>query len=587
MMQRALPSVGRMVLGLRPCVIAARACSSGQRVEAKLSTRQSPEEGIVVISPHTGIDVVQKTITEYLWQRVGEWPDRRAVTCTVSGISYSYKELRELCGRFACSLLSDERLGLQRGDVVGLMLHNSADYPVVFHGAIEAGMVVSATNPSFTVGEIYRQMTAANAKVLVTSDEYLANAVEVQKNTPSCKQIIVVQSPNSNISVKGFIPYSDLISRPAQFKNLETSEPINLRSTVVLPFSSGTEGLPKGVMISHKCLVSSMCMVEHPDVLARHSDDPSYQDVVLGVLPLYHIFGMNGIMNVCLHMGRHNVFVPKFEPASFISAIRKYKPTILYLVPPLLLYLAKHPGITKEDMASFKQIVSGAATASPPIIEAFLERAGRDDIDFREGYGLTETAGVATLLPTNARHKIGSCGLLVPFTEARVIDSSGKGQKSHQQGELLIRGPQIMEGYVNNEEATRKTVDSDGWLHTGDVAYYDDNGYFYIVDRIKELIKVKGSQVSPTELEAVLRLCPGVADVAVVGKPDDRSGELPAAFVVKSQEHESLSERDIHDWMEDKVATFKRLSGGVRFVDSIPKSPSGKVLRRELVKMLH
>ncbi|XP_071441207.1 uncharacterized protein [Hetaerina americana] len=561
--------------------------AAGFGYKGRLLTRESPSEGIVVLSPH-GINIYDKTLTEYQWQRIGEWENRKAVTCAVTGISYSYKELRELCQRFASSLLAPTEeggLGMKKGDVIGIMMQNGPDYPVVFHGAIEAGLVVTTANPSFTVGEISRQLSIANAKILVSSYGFLENAIAAVKDSHSCSHIIVVDNPKVDGDLQGCISYSRLISSPAQLKYLDSKGEINLRSTVVLPFSSGTEGLPKGVKLSHMNLVSSMCMVQHPEVLARHSDDPMYQDVVLGVLPLYHIFGMNAVMNVCLNMGRHNVFIPKFEPATFLNAIRKYKPTILYLVPPLLLYLAKHPGVTREDLSSFCQIVSGAATASPPVIKAFLERAGRDDIDFREGYGLTETAGVSALLPPRALGKIGSCGLLTPFTEGRVVDGTGKGLKSHEKGELLLKGPQVMEGYLNDEKATRNTLDADGWLHTGDIAYYDDEGFFYIVDRMKELIKVKGNQVSPTELEAILRQCPGVGDVAVVGVPDDRSGELPAAFVVRGPGSE-VTERDVHAWMSPRAAAFKQLAGGVRFIDAIPKSPSGKVLRRELVRML-
>lgn len=566
--------------------------SAAARGGPRLRTRESTEEGIVVLSPHTEVVCEKRTLTEHVWENMGEWEDKKAVTCSTTGVSYTYKELRELCRRFCCSLLApiaDGGVGMRRKDVIAILMPNSTDYPVVFHGAIEAGLTVSTANPSFTPGEVSRQLNSSKANVLVATFESLATAKEAIKDVPTCDRIIVIDNETHKADLRGCISYTALLSRSPNTEVCCPEIPMDLDSTVLLPFSSGTEGLPKGVMLSHKNLVSSICMVEHPDIIFPLSDDPNHQDKCLAVLPFYHIFGMNGLMNFSLRMGREIIVVPKFESTSFVKTIRKFKPSVVYLVPPLLLFLAKHPEVKEEDLSSIKQIICGAAPATKTIIESFLERAGRSDIDFREGYGLTETSGIASIMPKWAgMSKTGSCGCIAPMTEARIVDETGKGVGAFSKGELFIKGPQVMKGYLNNEKATKKTLDADGWLHTGDVAYFDEEGYLYIVDRVKELIKVKGSQVSPTEIEEIVHQCPGVADVAVVGIPDLRAGELPAAFVVRKNDDQGsqLKAEDINSWMSTRAAQFKQLAGGIRFIDFIPKSASGKVLRRELIQIV-
>ncbi|KAG8233460.1 hypothetical protein J437_LFUL010571 [Ladona fulva] len=558
-------------------------------------------------------------------------------TCSITGLSYTYQELRNRCHRFSRALVTppeDGGVGLQKGDVIALLMHNCPEYPLVFLGAIEAGVTVTTANPSFTAGEISRQLNMTKTRILVTKAAFLEKAGAAIQDVPSCNRIIVIDDLDSKCTANNCLSFTTLMSTFSNSGSVVHAEPLDLDSTVVLPFSSGTEGLPKGVELTHTNLVSAIQMAEHPEFI--DSADSEKQDVCLAVLPFYHIYGMNGLMNLSIRVGREIVAVPKFESTTFIDTIKKFKndkrktfkytflmdesdheltlrcwkcslrkqlgtgtvqrpfaglwvPSVVYLVPPLLLFLAKHPDVRAEDLASIRQVICGAAPATKTIIDAFLERAERKNVDFREGYGLTETSALGTLIPKWAgTFKTGSCGCLMPFTEARIVDSSGKGVGAFSKGELLIRGPQIMKGYLNNEEATKKTIDEDGWLHTGDIAYFDEDGFFYIVDRLKELIKVKGNQVSPTELEEILHQYPGVADVAVVGIPDLRAGELPAAFVVRTDDKQGsdLKAEDLHSFLSTKVAQFKQLLGGIRFLDSIPKSVSGKVLRRELLQIV-
>jgi len=308
----------------------------------------------------------------------------------------------------------------------------------------------------------------------------------------------------------------------------------------------------------------------------------AYQERVLSVLPFFHIYGFNGILNGVLSHGLHMITIPKFTPESYIECVIKYKPTFLFVVPSLLLFLASHPSVKPEHLSSIKEITCGAAPASKGLIDNFLQKAQKD-IRIRQGYGMTESAPVSlytrVTLPEN---KMGSTGQLVKGTQARIVSLiDGKDMGPHKSGELLIRGPQVMAGYLKNDKATKETIDEEGWLHTGDVAYYDEDEYFFIVDRTKELIKVKGNQVSPTELENLIMELKEVGDVAVVGIPDVLSGEIPRAFVVKRPGMD-ITEKAILNHVEKNVVAYKKLAGGVKFLDLIPRNPSGKVLRNEL-----
>ncbi|XP_023708323.1 4-coumarate--CoA ligase 1 isoform X3 [Cryptotermes secundus] len=354
----------------------------------------------------------------------------------------------------------------------------------------------------------------------------------------------------------------------------------NAEDTAVLPYSSGTTGFPKGVMLSHRNIVSN---------IAQHNDSPeistcepalgSHQDVLPVIMPFFHIYGISIMLLSKLAQGVKFVTLPRFEPNSFFKLLEEHQATVLYSAPPLILFLASHPGVRPKYLQSLRRVVYAAAPLGSLDVERFLRRAP-PNTDVLQGYGMTEAS------PSVSHTVIGSTnydsvGVPVPNTEMKIVDAETRTDLPQgEMGEICLRGPQVMKGYLNRPDATAEMIDRDGWLHTGDLGYYDKEGHFYVVDRLKELIKVKGFQVAPAELEEILRSHPDIDDAAVIGVPDERAGEVPRAFVVPKRSQ--ISEEDVKKYVAEKVSEYKQLKGGVKFLTSVPKSPSGKILRRLL-----
>jgi acyl-CoA synthetase (AMP-forming)/AMP-acid ligase II len=349
---------------------------------------------------------------------------------------------------------------------------------------------------------------------------------------------------------------------------------------VVLPYSSGTTGLPKGVMLTHRNLVANLCQING----AKDFDAFQERDCILAVLPLFHIYGMVVVLKLGLANGATIVTMPRFDFEEFLATTQKYKITNLPIVPPIVLAMVKSPIVDNYDLSSVRMVFSGAA----PLGEAQAkELQQRLQCEVRQGYGMTEASPVTHISPTRkgVPAKIASVGRVVPNSEVKIVDpATGEPVgRVHAEGELLIRGPHIMKGYLNNPDATAASIDPEGWYHTGDVGYVDEEGWFYIVDRTKELIKYKGMQVAPAELEALLLTHAAVLDVAVVRRPDEEAGEIPKAFVVLKPDPQSRATtgESIMTWVADRVSPHKRVRR-LEFVDQIPRSPSGKILRRLL-----
>jgi acyl-CoA synthetase (AMP-forming)/AMP-acid ligase II len=344
---------------------------------------------------------------------------------------------------------------------------------------------------------------------------------------------------------------------------------------VALPYSSGTTGLPKGVMLTHHNLVSEMCTVNgRPDIVF-----PDEQDTLLAFLPFFHIYGIVMFLTLAPWRGTTIVSTPRFELEHYLEMVQRYGVTYLHLVPPVVIALAKHPIVDKYDLSKAKWALSAAAPLGAPAAEAFTKRLGTQLI---QAYGMTEVSG-ATHVGSCAPGKVKptSGGTLLPNTECVVVDpASGESVPRGEQGEIWVRGPLIMRGYLGHADATAATIDADGWLHTGDVGYVDEDGDIFIVDRVKELIKYKGLQVAPAELEAILLGHPAVADAAVIPSPDEEAGEVPKAFVVVKT---PTPAEDIMAYVAARVAPHKRIRK-LQFTDAIPKSASGKILRRTLIE---
>nr|CAI5846908.1 unnamed protein product [Callosobruchus analis] len=445
--------------------------------------------GIIKSPVGTISPIPNQNLVEYLYSDMDEHIEEPATTCAVSGRSYTYGFLRMLINRCAQALLG--HCGLRQGDVIGLLLPNIPEYIIVCHGAMEAGIVVTFVNPLYTPDEIKRQFENAGVKMIVTVPLLLEVATTVGPQLPGYKSTLCIGGED------------DIANNVHGLENLLKAgheseiQGINPRELALLPYSSGTTGLPKGVMLSHYNLVANLVQVDHDAFRNLYTHDGS-RHKVLTVLPYFHIYGFNSIMNLILKSGGHLLSIPRFTPEDYIKALVEYRPTFLFVVPSLLLFLASHPAVTKEHLSSIEAIQSGAAPLSEAQLQKFREKVGRDDVLIRQGYGMTESSPVTFIMPRiTPPSKIGTIGVPVPSTEAKIISlTNGETLGTHESGELLVRGPQVMMGYLNNEQATSETIDEEGWLHTGDVAYYDEDAYFYIVDRCKELIKVKGNQVS-------------------------------------------------------------------------------------------
>jgi acyl-CoA synthetase (AMP-forming)/AMP-acid ligase II len=366
----------------------------------------------------------------------------------------------------------------------------------------------------------------------------------------------------------GATPYEALLANDGDPPEV----PIDAANDIVaLPYSSGTTGLQKGVMLTHRNLTSNLAQVTEV-----YKEDIGDDDVAIGILPFFHIYAMMVILNWILRNGASIVILPRFDLEQFLTVLSRYRVSIAHLVPPIVLALAKHPMVDKFEL-SLRWVFSGAAPLGVDLSEACARRLG---CMVFQGYGLTETSPATHLTPPDDRNRLGSVGFPVPGTECKVVDpATREALGPGKDGELWMRGPQVMKGYLNQPGATAAAIDSDGFFHSGDIGHADEDGYFYIVDRLKELIKYKGLQVAPAELEALLLTHPGVADAAVIPVPDEEAGEIPKAFVVTRGD---VTEDELKAFVASRVAPYKKIRIFEK-VDQIPKSPSGKILRRLLV----
>nr|CAH0105514.1 unnamed protein product [Daphnia galeata] len=363
-------------------------------------------------------------------------------------------------------------------------------------------------------------------------------------------------------------------------KNLD----INAKEDVfLLPHSSGTSGFPKSVMLTHFNMSSNAMQFLQPGGTNHQIATTNYQDTYICLLPFFHTYGVTLLMNTGFQTGAKLVTLPQFEVQSYLKSIDDHKPTAMHVVPPLATLLAQHPALKVESFSQTHTIFCGAAPMSVQTSVKLIERLNNPNLSLQEGYGLSETSPGVLMAPLG-NTRLGSCGAPISRSKAKVINHeiSDQALGPYQHGELYVSGPQVMKGYLNNPKATNEIIDEDGWVRTGDVAYYDDDGNFYIVDRLKELIKVKGLQVAPAELENILNSHPAVAEAAVIGIPDVQAGELPRAYVVRKPGMASVSDAEIQAFVDSKVSSHKQIKGGIEFRSAIPKNNMGKILRREL-----
>ncbi|ORX85161.1 acetyl-CoA synthetase-like protein [Basidiobolus meristosporus CBS 931.73] len=516
---------------------------------------------MIFTSKLPAIQVPSLDLFTFLLDSPKDIPESRPLLINgASGRSYTLSQLRSNSLAFGAGLAKD--YGVKRGDVLALFTPNITEYSTICLGAFAAGATVTTANPAYTAAELAHQLGQTKPKVIVTLSGLVGTVKQAMEIAQVELQIIL---------------YDMLVEKEVErpFERVKLTD----RDIAYICYSSGTSGKPKGVQLTHRNLVAN---VLQQSVLY----DDKEEVTILGVLPFFHIFGLCCILHTPLYKGMPVVTMEKFDLVEFLTCIQKYRVTMTTIVPPIALALARHPIVKKFDISSLENVVCGAAPLSRDLSKE-LQVATRGGT-INQGYGMTETSPVvAVCMPGEEVH--GSIGILAPSVEAKILGEDGKAWPN-KEGELCVRGPNIMLGYLNNPEATTEVIDQDGFLHTGDVAKVDEDGHFFITDRLKELIKYKGFQVAPAELEALLLTHPAVVDVAVIplNKPEEAT-EVPLAYVVVRENVPESAEvaKDIMRFVSKNVVSYKKLRGGVRFIKSIPKNSSGKILRRNLKDLVN
>jgi 4-coumarate--CoA ligase len=510
---------------------------------------------MVFASPLPDVEIPDISLSDYVLARAEELGDKPALIDGASGRTLTYSGLlaavRSLAGGLAAQ-------GFGKGSTLALMSPNIPEYAVIFHGVATAGGTITTINPTYTEAEVHKQLLDSHATILVTIPMFLEVATKAAVGTEVTGIYVLGEA-------EGATPVTALFGTP-----ISGQVPVSPDDVVCLPYSSGTTGISKGVMLTHKNLVANVAQV-----LA--GADISEDEKFIAVLPFFHIYGMQVLMNTGLRAGTTIITMPRFDLEEFLRFHQDYGITRSFVAPPIVVALAKHPMVDNYDLSALRQVFSGAAPLSA---ELSIECGARIGCDVVQGYGMTELSPVSHLTPPGM-FKPGSCGVTAPNTVTRVVDPiTQKDLGVDEDGEVCIKGPQVMHGYLGNRAATDAIFDQDGWLHTGDIGHIDADGHLFIVDRLKELIKYNGFQVPPAELEALLLTHPAIADAAVVGLPDESAGEIPVAHVVLRPGVEVTAE-EIQEFVAGQVAHYKQIRRVV-ITDVIPKSASGKILRRIL-----
>ncbi|KAH8271443.1 hypothetical protein KR018_010792 [Drosophila ironensis] len=513
-----------------------------------------------------------RSLGQFVLDKYKSFGDQTVLVDAVNGVEYTASFMHKSIVRLAYIL---QKLGVKQNDVVGLSSENSLDFALAIFAGFAVGATVAPLNVTYSDREVDHAINLSKPKIIFASKITLDRVAKVASRNKFVKGIISFSGNSKNF--KNIYSLRELMDNDKFKTKPDFLSPVANKNEDVslIVCSSGTTGLPKGVQLTQMNLLATLDSQIQPTMI------PMEEVTLLTVIPWFHAFGcLTLITTAC--MGARLVYLPKFEENLFLSAIEKYRVMMAFMVPPLMVFLAKHPIVDKYDLSSLMVLLCGAAPLSRETEDQIKERIGVPFI--RQGYGLSEST-LSVLVQNDDFCKPGSVGVLKVGIYAKVIDpDTGKLLGANERGELCFKGDGIMKGYIGDTKSTQTAI-QDGWLHTGDIGYYDDDFEFFIVDRIKELIKYKGFQVPPAEIEALLLSHDKIKDAAVIGKPDEAAGELPLAFVVK-QANVQLTENDVIQFVNDHASPAKRLRGGVIFVDEIPKNPSGKILRRILRNML-
>ncbi|WP_027964644.1 long-chain-fatty-acid--CoA ligase [Halalkalibacillus halophilus] len=536
--------------------------------------------------PHT-IDYDKKPLFAYLEESVQNYPDKAAINFL--GTELTYQEVYDASKKVASYL---QELGVEKGDRVAIMLPNVPQAVISYFGALLAGAIVVQTNPLYTERELQYQMKDSGAKVLVCLDILLPRANAI-KNETDLENIIVTR-------IKDYLPFPKNLIQPmlqkkqygivvkpehgngtylwnsmleeanGQVKSVEIDPENDL---ALLQYTGGTTGYPKGVMLTHMNLTSNTQMCQTWLYKTEYA-----KETVLGVLPFFHVYGMTTVMNLSVMMAQKMILIPKFDVDEVLKGIEKHKVTLFPGAPTIYIGILNHPKLNKFDLSSVEACISGSAPLPAEVQENFEKVTGGKLV---EGYGLTESSPVTHANFVWTSRRAGSIGVPWPDTDSKIIDMESQEEvATGEVGEICVKGPQIMKGYWSREEETNATL-KDGWLLTGDMGYIDEEGYFYIVDRKKDMIIAGGFNIYPREVEEILYEHEAIQEAVVAGVPDPYRGETVKAYIVLKEDSQ-LTEEDLDQFCRQHLAAFK-VPKLYEFKEELPKTAVGKILRRKLV----
>ncbi|MYW68017.1 AMP-binding protein [Streptomyces sp. SID8379] len=515
-------------------------------------------------SEYEDVRVVDEPIHDAVLGGAAARGDAPALVDGVTGTTLTFAQVDQFHRKVAAGLAE---AGVRKGDVVALHSPNTVAYPVAFYGATRAGASVTTVHPLATPEEFASQLRDSAASWIITVTPLIQAARHAAELAGGIREIFVCD-PSGDTGHRSLL---DMLGTTAPEPRIAIDP---AEDVAALPYSSGTTGRPKGVMLTHRNIATNLAQLTPLMPMGPG-------DRILAVLPFFHIYGLTALMNAPLRQGATVVVLPRFDLDTFLAAIEKHRINGLYVAPPIVLALAKHPAVEGYDLSSLRYIISAAAPLDAELAQACSRRLGLPPVG--QAYGMTELSPGTHVVPLAAMDSAppGTVGKLIPSTEMRLVslDDPAKDAAAGEPGEVVIRGPQVMKGYLGRPQATVEMIDRDGWLHTGDVGQVDDDGWLFVVDRVKELIKYKGFQVAPADLEALLLTHDGIADAAVIGVTDDDGNEIPKAFVVRSDP--TLTEDDVLSYVAERVAPYKKVRR-VAFIVGVPRAASGKILRRQL-----
>ncbi|WP_373501680.1 long-chain fatty acid--CoA ligase [Desulfococcus sp.] len=523
----------------------------------------------------------------FLERSAAEFPDK--VAAIFEGYEISYRKMNDMVNCFAACL---NDMDIRKGDSVAILLPNVIPCVISYYAIMKIGAIAVMNNPLYSDRELEHQFRDSGAKLLITLD-LLGNRMIDLRSRTRIRQIVIT-------SIGDYLPFpknllfplvakkkklaADVKPAPdvyrwkkllARYAPIPPKAGIDFEDTAMYQYTGGTTGVSKGVILTHANL---SCQVQQ--IAAWFPDFQKGREIMLGALPFFHVFGLSTAMNFAIYMGWTDILVPKPQPDPLMKAITRFKPSFVPLVPTMYIGLLNHPDIDHMDLTSIKGCFSGSAPLPLEVIRAFEEKTGAVIV---EGYGLTETTPVTHINPFNKdKRKVGSVGLPISDTQCRIVDlDTGEADvPSGESGELLIKGPQVMKGYWNMPEETAAVLTAEGWLHTGDIATMDDDGYFFIVDRKKDLIISGGFNVYPRDIDEVFYQHPKIQEACSLGIPHETRGEAVKVFVVL-KEGESATEAELLDYCRDKLAKYK-WPVEIEFRESLPKTNVGKILRKDL-----